>query len=301
MVDDKKKGSIDGDLISVPMCPSALKIYKIIGNKNYQVRYYDDPTKKLHRKSTGTDIKEEAIKFAQDYFENDIKKICKIDLPKSTDKKQPLKEKYRPQILRDCILSEGYRNIFTRWIENGQNAHFIFYGSAGTGKTSTAIALANEVSPDNKVFINAGQEKSIDDMEKIIQGMTTKSLFDENKKIIIFDECETLTEKAQQSLRRPLEDYAHLVSCIFTYNDTSKIIKPLKDRCMELNFDFDLKDKKIHNQIENRLSSVCDKEGLNINNNDLKIIIKGCGLSYRKMLETIEFHYEGRDYKNEFR
>lgn len=103
MVDDKKKGSIDGDLISVPMCPSALKIYKIIGNKNYQVRYYDDPTKKLHRKSTGTDIKEEAIKFAQDYFENDIKKICKIDLPKSTDKKQPLKEKYRPQILRDCI------------------------------------------------------------------------------------------------------------------------------------------------------------------------------------------------------
>ena len=157
MVDDKKKGSIDGDLISVPMCPSALKIYKIIGNKNYQVRYYDDPTKKLHRKSTGTDIKEEAIKFAQDYFENDIKKICKIDLPKSTDKKQPLKEKYRPQILRDCILSEGYRNIFTRWIENGQNAHFIFYGSAGTGKTSTAIALANEVSPDNKVFINAGQ------------------------------------------------------------------------------------------------------------------------------------------------
>ena len=39
MVDDKKKGSIDGDLISVPMCPSALKIYKIIGNKNYQVRY----------------------------------------------------------------------------------------------------------------------------------------------------------------------------------------------------------------------------------------------------------------------
>ena len=71
----------------------------------------------------------------------------------------------------------------------------------GTGKTSTAIALANEVSPDNKVFINAGQEKSIDDMEKIIQGMTTKSLFDENKKIIIFDECETLTEKAQQSLR----------------------------------------------------------------------------------------------------
>ena len=181
-----------------------------------------------------------------------------------------MKEKYRPQILRDCILSEGYRNIFTRWIENGQNAHFIFYGSAGTGKTSTAIALANEVSPDNKVFINAGQEKSIDDMEKIIQGMTTKSLFDENKKIIIFDECETLTEKAQQSLRRPLEDYAHLVSCIFTYNDTSKIIKPLKDRCMELNFDFDLKDKKIHNQIENRLSSVCEKEGININNNDLK-------------------------------
>ena len=47
-------------------------------------------------------------------------------------------------------------------------------------------------------------------MEKIIQGMTTKSLFDENKKIIIFDECETLTEKAQQSLRRPLEDYAHI-------------------------------------------------------------------------------------------
>ena len=62
---------------------------------------------------------------------------------------------------------------------------------------------------------------------------------------------------------------------------------------MELNFDFDLKDKKIHNQIENRLSSVCEKEGININNNDLKIIIKGCGLSYRKMLETIEFHYEG--------
>ena len=64
-----------------------------------------------------------------------LKRFAKIDLPKSTDKKQPLKEKYRPQILRDCILSEGYRNIFTRWIAyNGQNAHFIFYGSAGTLK-----------------------------------------------------------------------------------------------------------------------------------------------------------------------
>lgn len=301
MVDDKKKGSIDGELISVPMCPSALKIYKIIGNKNYQVRYYDDPTKKLHRKSTGTEIKDEAIQFAQNWFENEIREICNLKEKKNTNKKIPLKEKYRPTKLDECILSTDYRNIFNKWIDNGQNSHFIFFGNPGCGKTSTAIALAKEVSPDNYVLINCGQEKSIDDMEKIISGMTTSLFQNENKKVIIFDECETLTEKAQQSLRRPLEDFAHLVSCIFTYNDISKVLGALRDRCMEINFDDMEKKKEVVQQKKTRLKFISKKETINISDKDIGIITDLFKGSFRKMLETLEFHYEGRDYKNEFK
>lgn len=301
MVDNKKKGSIDGDLISVQMCPSALKIYKIIGNKNYQVRYYDDPKKKLHRKSTGTEIKDEAIQFAQNWFENEIREICNLKEKKNTNKKIPLKEKYRPTKLDQCILSNDYRNIFNKWIDDGQNSHFIFFGNPGCGKTSTAIALAKEVSPDNYVLINCGQEKSIDDMEKIISGMTTSLFKNENKKVIIFDECETLTEKAQQSLRRPLEDFAHLASCIFTYNDISKVLGALKDRCMEINFDDMEKKKEVIQQKKTRLKFISKNETINISDKDIEIITDLFKGSFRKMLETLEFHYEGRDYKNEFK
>ena len=94
--------------------------------------------------------------------------------------------------------------------------HLIFYGNSGNGKTSTALALAQELSPDDYIIINASKDNAVtymnDYVAKIMRGI---SLY-ETKRIIILDESDGLTYNAQTTLRRPLEEYSHLSSVIFS-------------------------------------------------------------------------------------
>ena len=95
------------------------------------------------------------------------------------------------------------------------------------------------------------------------------------KRIIILDESDRLTENAQTSLRRPLEEFEHLCSVIFTYNYNNTIIQPLKSRCFE--FDFNIKqDEKdeFYKCLKRRLRTIIKKEDINISTKELKKIIK---------------------------
>jgi len=92
--------------------------------------------------------------------------------------------------------------------------HLIFYGNSGNGKTSTA--LAQELSPDDYIIINASKDNAVtymnDYVAKIMRGI---SLYG-TKRIIILDESDGLTYNAQTALKRPLEEYSHLSSVIFS-------------------------------------------------------------------------------------
>jgi len=198
-------------------------------------------------------------------------------------------EKYRPNKLSECVLPNRIKSKLEKLIKRKDIGHLIFYGSAGIGKTATAQALIKELSPDDSYEVNASQDNSVDFIEKnIVRGMTTISLYG-NKRIILLDEADGLTEKAQKLLRVPMEKYSKNNSLILCFNDASKIIEPIKSRCLE--FDFNIRPKEeeeIGKGLLKRFSQICKKEGIKLTRKGIQEIIEDNWFDVRKMLKSIE-------------
>ena len=189
---------------------------------------------------------------------------------------QCLTEKYRPKKLSEC--------------KNKMPMHLIFYGNAGTGKTSTAIALAKQLAENDYSIINASKDNSDNYINNYITRLMSGVSLYGGKRIIILDESDRLTENAQTSLRKPLEDYGHLCSVIFT-NNYDHIIEPIKSRCFE--FDFNIKqDEKdeCYKCLKRRLRTIIKKEDINISTKELNEIIKSSCPDIRKMVNQLELY-----------
>ncbi len=204
---------------------------------------------------------------------------------------QSIAQKYRPKKLSDCVLPTRISKRLNKWKDTKSN-HMIFFGSAGIGKTSTAYALANEVSPDNYFYINASKFND----DNFINGYLTKlmssiSLYGQQKKIIILDESDRLTENAQTSLRVPLEEYSHLCSVIFTFNYNDKIIAPIKSRCIEFNFDLENKEiNAVKHLFKKRLLKICKLEKKVVSNKDIDEVVNNNFPDMRKCVSELEFY-----------
>ena len=200
-----------------------------------------------------------------------------------------LTEKYRPKKLSECVLPYRIKSKLEKW-KNKMPMHLIFYGNAGTGKTSTAIALAKQLAEYDYSIINASKDNSDNYINNFVTRLMSGVSLYGGKRIIILDESDRLTENAQTSLRRPLEDYGHLCSIIFT-NNYDNIIEPIKSRCFE--FDFNIKqDEKdeFYKCLKRRLRTIIKKEDINISAKELNEIIKSNCPDIRKMVNQLELY-----------
>jgi len=200
-----------------------------------------------------------------------------------------LTEKYRPKKLSECVLPYRIKSKLEKW-KNKMPMHLIFYGNAGTGKTSTAIALAKQLAENDYSIINASKDNSDSYINNYITRLMSGVSLYGGKRIIILDESDRLTENAQTSLRKPLEDYGHLCSIIFT-NNYDNIIEPIKSRCFE--FDFNIKqDEKdeFYKCLKRRLRTIIKKEDINISTKELNEIIKSSCPDIRKMVNQLELY-----------
>lgn len=181
-------------------------------------------------------------------------------------------EKYRPRHLKDVI---GQEKIVKRLIAFGKDSsmpHLLFAGPPGTGKTTCALALANDVYGDkireNFLELNASDERGIDTIRvKVKNFARSKSLGDFSFKIIFLGESDALTTDAQQALRRTMERYSNTCRFILDCNYPSKIIDPIQSRCVLFRFKNLSKDEVI-----NYLSLICSKEKINASKNVLALI-----------------------------
>ena len=202
---------------------------------------------------------------------------------------QCLTEKYRPKKLSECVLPYRIKSKLEKW-KNKMPMHLIFYGNAGTGKTSTAIALAKQLAENDYSIINASKDNSDSYINNYITRLMSGVSLYGGKRIIILDESDRLTENAQTSLRKPLEDYGHLCSIIFT-NNYDNIIEPIKSRCFE--FDFNIKqDEKdeFYKILKRRLRTIIKKEKINISTKELNEIINSNSPDIRKMVNQLELY-----------
>ena len=200
-----------------------------------------------------------------------------------------LTEKYRPKKLSECVLPYRIKSKLEKW-KNKMPMHLIFYGDAGIGKTSTAIALAEQLAKYDYSIINASKDNSDNYINNFVTRLMSGVSLYGGKRIIILDESDRLTENAQTSLRKPLEDYGHLCSIIFT-NNYDNIIEPIKSRCFE--FDFNIKqDEKdeFYKCLKRRLRTIIKKEDINISTKELNEIIKSSCPDIRKMVNQLELY-----------
>ena len=150
-------------------------------------------------------------------------------------------EKYRPKVLKDVVGQEGAIERLKSYVKTRNMPHLMFAGPAGTGKTTSAIALSKEMFGDdwrlNFHELNASDERGIEVVRKKIKDFArTAPIADTPFKIIFLDEADSLTSDAQSALRRTMEKYTNNCRFILSCNYSSKIIDPIQSRCAVFRF-----------------------------------------------------------------
>ena len=148
-------------------------------------------------------------------------------------------EKYRPRKIKDCILTENLKETFSEFLKQGEIPNLLLSGSAGTGKTTVARALCEEMGADYIIINGSDEGRQIDTlMHKIKNFASTVSLTEQsNHKVVIVDEADYMNaESVQPALRNFIETFYKNCRFIFTCNYKMKIIPALHSRCTVIDF-----------------------------------------------------------------
>lgn len=170
-------------------------------------------------------------------------------------------EKYRPTKVSETILPSELKNTFQKIVDGGELPNMMFTGTAGTGKTTVAKALCEELELDY-IVINASADGNIDTLRgKIKQFASTVSLAG-GYKVVILDEADYLNpQSTQPALRNFIEEFSNNCRFIMTCNFKNKIIEPLHSRCSTYEFNFDKKTMaQLCGQFMKRLKDILAQE-----------------------------------------
>lgn len=197
-------------------------------------------------------------------------------------------EKYRPKTLKEVA---GQRHIIERlnaYVKTKNVPHLIFAGPAGTGKTTSALALSKELFGEtwrqNFHELNASDERGIGIIRgKIKNFARTAPIGDNPFKIIFLDEADSLTSDAQAALRRTIERYTHICRFILSVNYSSKIIEPIQSRCTVFRF------RPLQPEdIKNYMRKIAQKEKLEITADGLETLIYVSRGDLRKAINVLQ-------------
>ena len=137
-------------------------------------------------------------------------------------------EKYRSQTLEQYIGNDTVKARIADCIASNDIPHFIFAGTAGTGKTTLAKLIVNNIKCDY-VYLNASDENGIDMIREKVKGFASSATFNPLK-VVILDEADFLTQPAQAALRNIIEEYSINTRFILTCNYIERLIEPLTSR-----------------------------------------------------------------------
>ncbi len=169
-------------------------------------------------------------------------------------------EKYRPATLDDIILDERTRNIVKEF--KNEIPNLLFVGNPGTGKTTLARVIVNDMLGCNYLYINASDESGIDTIRHNITNFAQTKSFDGGVKVVILDEADGLTPQAQAALRNTMETFAKYCRFILTANYKHKIIPALQSRCQALDIKpvVELAVKRCYHILKNENVKVSDEQ-----------------------------------------
>jgi len=192
-----------------------------------------------------------------------------------------LVEKYRSKTLEEYVGNENVKLTISKYLEQNDIQNLIFYGPAGTGKTTLAKLIINNLNCDY-IYINASDERGIETIRDKVQGFASVASF-KPLKIIVLDEADFLTIQAQASLRNIIETFSRSTRFILTCNYIERIIDPLQSRCQVLKIiPPSMKEVAAH------VAGILDKEGIGWTKETLGPIVKQYYPDIRKILGTTQ-------------
>lgn len=198
-------------------------------------------------------------------------------------------EKYRPQIIEDCILPERLKKPFQEYVNQKNIPNLLLSGGAGVGKTTVAKAMCNEIGCDYMV-INGSDESGIDTFRTKIKNYASSMSLSGGRKVIIIDEADYLNPNSTQpALRNAIEEFASNCSFIFTCNFKNRIIEPLHSRCAVIDFALKNGEKdKMAVAFMKRTLSVLESEKIQFDKFVVAELIKKHFPDFRRVLNELQ-------------
>ena len=190
-------------------------------------------------------------------------------------------EKYRPSKLDSYIGNKHLRSKVKVYIESGDLPHLLLYGRAGTGKTTLAKLLVNNIDCDY-LYINASDENSVDVVREKVKNFASTLGF-ADMKVIILDECDYITPNAQAALRNLMETFSKNCRFILTCNYVERIIDPIQSRCQS--FQIIPPDRK---EVAVHLNTILTKEEVKSDINDIVTIVNGGFPDLRRVINAAQ-------------
>ena len=197
-------------------------------------------------------------------------------------------EKYRPDTLEGYIGNDDFKLSLQQWIDTNDVPHLLLCGGAGTGKTTAAKLIVNNINCDY-VYINCSDENGIDTIRDKVKSFASAASF-KPQKVVIMDEADFLTINAQAALRNVIETFSLTTRFIFTCNYVERIIDPIQSRTIV----FELTPPSMHD-VAFKCVEILDLEGVTYTKADIVRIVKQTYPDIRKSLNLLQSSIKNGD------
>jgi replication factor C small subunit len=200
-------------------------------------------------------------------------------------------EKYRSENLEQYIGNDAVKARIADCIASNDIPHFLFAGTAGTGKTTLAKLIVKNIKCDY-LYINASDENGIDMIREKVKGFASTSTF-QPLKVVILDESDFLTQPAQAALRNLIEEYSITTRFILTCNYIERLIEPLQSRC-EIHL---LKPPSKGDVARHVCTNILEVEGIEYEMSDVAILIKEYYPDVRSIIKYLQAGIKDNKYQ----
>jgi len=190
-------------------------------------------------------------------------------------------EKYRPDTLEGYIGNDDFKSSLQQWIDSNDIPHLLLTGGAGTGKTTAAKLIINNIDCDS-LYINCSDENGIDTIRDKVKSFASAASF-KPQKVVIMDEADFLTINAQAALRNIIETYSLNTRFVFTCNYIERIIDPIQSRTVM----FELTPPSMQD-VAFKCVEILDLEKITYTKADLVRIVKQTYPDIRKTLNLLQ-------------
>ena len=197
----------------------------------------------------------------------------------------PLIERYRPKQFNDILLNDNLKLKLKSILKSKQLPNLIIIGEASTGKTSTVLYMAKRIYKEdyenNVLELNASDDRGLSMIQTTILPFCKKKT--SYYKLIILDEADSITQKAQNLLNNIIAEYRDTTRFIFICNENYRINESIQSRCMIINF------PRIEREtLKNKIISICENEEIKYNEKGVDTLMFYSNYDIRQCINNLE-------------